>query len=93
MNAIKITLSAASMGPNATEADFDAWATYVAEHIEHVVDSTESVRVDVDQTAFSGPNAEPEDLVDGATDEQRETIRRYLSTDRWEVFCSETSAA
>lgn len=84
MSAICITLSAANLGPEADEAFFDSWNAYVVEHIdEHV-----GFRVDaVDQRRFgeSGP-----DLIEGATDEQREALRDALSCSLWEKFCEST---
>lgn len=92
MSTIKITLSAANMGPDATEADFDAWASFVNERIEHVVDAAIGIRVDVEQAAFIGPNAEPEDMIHGATEDQRDTVREWLSVDGWNAFCVDMDA-
>ena len=81
---ILITLSAANLGPHATEADFDAWAAYVAKHIGKAL----GIEAEVDQYAFTGSGAAAEDCVGGSTAEQREEIRRWLSVDGWEAFCA-----
>lgn len=83
---INVTLTAYNMGSEATEADFDAWASYVAEHIDEALDLT----VEVDQHGFPGGPAE--DTIQGATSDQRDEIRRYLAVDGWEAFCSSMAA-
>lgn len=83
---ISIRLTAANMG-DVTEADFDAWARYVTEHVDEAC----GVEVaEVDQFAFVGGHGRDE--VRGATSEQRETIQRWLSSEGWEAFCADTSA-
>lgn len=81
---ISITLSAANMGPNADEAEFDAWASYVNEHIDEALDITS----EVDQFAFTGRGAENEDRVSGGSEEQRDAVREWLSHAGWDAFCS-----
>lgn len=88
MSTIRIALSAANMDPNATEADFDAWATYICDHI----DEATGLVCEVDQAAFTGRGAEAEDRIEGATDEQREAIRGWLSVTGWEAFCADAGA-
>lgn len=83
--AIKITLSSAAMG-DVNEADFDAWARYVAEH----VDEGAGIEVaEVDQMRFGEAG---EDGIIGATTEEREAIRTWLSVDGWAAFCADDSA-
>lgn len=86
---IKVTLSAANLGPQATEADFDAWASYVVAHIDEAL----GLSCEVDQAAFTGRGAEGEDRIQGATDEQRDSIRGWLSVTGWEAFCAQATAA
>lgn len=81
---ISITLSSANLGNQSTEADFDAWAAYVNEHIDEAL----GLVTEVDQFAFTGRGFEAEDRIDGATDEQAEEIERWLSNEGWEAFCS-----
>jgi hypothetical protein len=82
---IKLILSAADMG-DVTEADFDAWAAFVCNNIDagvgFVVD-------DVDQHRFGHAG---EDTISGATDEQREAVRTWLSVTGWEEFCATPEA-
>lgn len=89
MSTIKITLSAANMGPNATEADFDAWASYVAANIDEAL----GIDADVDQAGFTGRTSIPEDQVTGGTEEQNESVCRWLSVDGWNAFCAAGGAA
>ena len=79
--AIEIILSSANLGPEADEAFFDAWASYVAEHVDEAcgVDAT------VDQCRFGEAG---EDSISGASEDERETIRQWLSVDGWEAFCA-----
>ncbi len=79
---IKIMLSAANMGPQTTEADFDAWAGYVCNHIDEAMGFEVA---DVDQFRFIGGAGG--DRIDGASDEQREAIRSWLAVAGWEAFC------
>lgn len=85
---IKITLSAANMGPYATEADFDAWAAYVDEHIGEAT----GLACDVEQAGFTGRTAIPADEIDAPTNEQAETIERWLSHEGWGAWCASMSA-
>lgn len=84
---IEIVLSACGMGELATEADFDAWASYVAAHIEERT----ALDVAVDQHAFSGPRAWSEDTIRGADADQREAIVGAIQS-LWENFCADESA-
>ena len=70
---IQITLSSANMGPQATEADFDAWVAYVAREIDEAL----GIDAEVDQFAFTGPGFEGEDAVSGGTAEQREDVKKH----------------
>lgn len=79
---LKIILTAYNMGPETTEADFDAWAAYVNEHVDAVVGET----VQVEQFDFNA--GQSKDRIEGATYEQRETLRRWLAVDGWEAFCA-----
>lgn len=83
---ISITLSAANLGTEATVADFDAWHSYVCEHIDAAVGFEVH---EVEQAAFESGDA---DHVSGATDEQREAVRAWLSNEGWEAFCADVSA-
>jgi hypothetical protein len=92
MSKISVTLSAANMGDQATEADFDKWAAFCAEHLP-TLSGLESATVEVDQFAFTGRGAEAEDKISGANEEQRETIKRFVSVDGWDSFCTDGSWA
>lgn len=81
---IKVRLSAAAMGPQTTEADYDAWARYVSEHI----DEATGLVVEVDQAAFTGRGSESEDRIQDATEEEHETIWTWLTVTGWEAFCA-----
>lgn len=79
---ITVTLSAANMGQNATEADFAAWTAYVESNIERDL----GFAIGVEQSGFtSGAN---DDRIVGATDEQRECIEAYLGQAGWDAFCA-----
>lgn len=84
---ISITLSSANMG-DVSEADFDAWANYVAEHIESAL-GFKGGTVDVDQRRFgeAGP-----DLVGLGSSEDRERVREWLSHEGWDAFCATPEA-
>ena len=80
--AITVTLTAYNMGENATEADFDAFAAFVAARIDERV----GFEVSVDQSSFrNGPAA---DEISGASDEQRETIREAIEA-MWGDWCAQ----
>lgn len=84
---IQITLTAYNMGCDATAADFDRWASYVAQHISEALSLAE---VEVDQFEFEGG---PErDLVHGGTEEQRAEVRRWLAHEGWEAWCGSETA-
>lgn len=71
------------MGNDATEADFDAWAAWVAKH----VDDACGVDASVDQFQFGkGPDS---DRVRCPDDDVSDRVRNWLSNDAWEEFCSE----
>ena len=84
MSTIEITLSAENMGPDATEADFDAWAAYVAANIDEAL----GIVASVGQFAFTGRGAESEDEVTGGTEEVCEHVTEWLSHEGWDAFCS-----
>ena len=86
---IKITLTAYNMGPDATEADFDAWDRFVRQRIESACDLPED-SADVRQFPFA--NGPAEDHVFGGTSQQREVIREWLSNDGWGAFCADPTA-
>ena len=88
MSTITITLTAYNMGPQTTEADFDAWRRYVCDHVDDAL----NVSVDsVDQHSFTGGPAE--DTVTGGTEEQREAIRSWLAHEGRDAFCAKRGAA
>lgn len=86
---VQITLSAAALGPEADEAFFDAWTSYVNEHIDEAL----SVDAEVEQAGFTGRTAIAEDIVRGADGDLRDAIREWLSVTGWEAFCAQPSAA
>jgi predicted DNA-binding helix-hairpin-helix protein len=76
-----LTLTAYNLG-DATEADFDAFTSYVAEKI----DDATGLNVTVEQHPFrSGPST---DTIVGATDEQQETIREAVES-LWQSWCAQ----
>lgn len=79
MSKITVTLSSANMG-DVDETDFDLWARYVADNIE---DAT-GIECQIEQHRYG----EGEDEIE-AYGEERETLRRWLSTDGWNAFCGE----
>lgn len=87
---ITITLTAYNMGDGCDEADFDAWAKWVAEHVD------EACGVDihhVDQYPFASNHAaHATDRVSGGTPEQNEAVRRWLAHEGWEMFCTDPGA-
>jgi hypothetical protein len=78
---VSITLSSTNMG-DVSESDFDNWANWVSDHVDDACD----VNAQVDQFHFG--DASP-DLIEGATDDIRDTIRLWLSTDAWNEWCAE----
>lgn len=86
MTPIHITLTAANMGPNASEADFDAWGAYVADHIGEAL----GIDAEVDQYSYRGGQAD--DAVRVFDEVKREEIKSWLSNDGWEAFCSAVDA-
>jgi hypothetical protein len=82
---IVITLTAANMGPNAEEPDYEAWADYVTRHIDSAMGF---VVEDVDRIRWGRPMP-AEDAIDGATEDQAGAIQRWLSNEGWDAFCSE----
>lgn len=83
---IKITLSAANMGNMADEADFDAWASYVCDHVD---EACGVFVTEVDQFRFGDGGR---DTVTGATDDEEARILSWLSHDGWEAFCADAGA-
>jgi len=68
------------------EADFDAWISYVAAHLDEEV----GFEVDVEAFAFTGRGAGgDEDEVSGATDDQGEAIHEALSHTLWDRGCGD----
>lgn len=89
MSTIEITLSAANMGES-SEADFDSWAAFVAANIADNIDTDSDF--EISQFAFSGRGSEPEDLIEGATDEEHESIQDWLSHEGWDAFCGQDAS-
>lgn len=88
MSTIAITLTAYNMDPRATEEDFDAWHTFVCNRIDDAV----GFEVDyVGQYQFVGELPDRDEIV-GGTEEQRESVRRWLLNEGWEAFCAEMDA-
>ena len=85
MSKISVVLSAANMG-DVTEADFDAWASWVTGHIDEGV-GFEVAEVGQMRFGDAGP-----DVVWGATCEQRAVIQDWLSHEGWAAFCADASA-
>jgi len=86
---INIDLTAYNMGPEATEADYDAWYAYVCDHIDDALGLTID---DIDQFVW-GRAMPAEDRIGGATEEQAAAIRDWLSHAGWDAFCGERGAA
>lgn len=80
---IRICLSAASTGFD-DETDYDAWVAYVTGHVCEACDLPDTTEVDGGQFV-GGPGV---DLIYRANEEQEEAIRRWLSIDGWDAFCS-----
>jgi hypothetical protein len=85
MSEIRITLSSAAMG-DVSEADFDAWASYVTEHVNEGAGVEVS---EVDQQRFGDAG---EDRIEGATLAERDAIRTWLAVTGWDAFCGDESA-
>ena len=82
MSDATITLGRDGMGPQADEADFDAWVTYVCEHID------EATGLDVDVEVRRLGDVQ-DDAVTGTDDRQLiHAAVRYL----WDVYCADDSA-
>lgn len=79
---ISITLTSYNIGDE-SEAVFDAWANYVANHVEGALSLPEG-STDVDQQAYGEAG---KDRVSGADDDQREAILNWLAHEGWEDFC------
>lgn len=78
---IRIWLTSGNMGDMADERDFDLWARYVRENI------SESTGIEVDEVVQARFSDSGEDSIYGAAEDQRDTLRRWLSIDGWEAFC------
>lgn len=81
-NLIHVELSSHNMGEEADERDFDLWTQYVAQNIKEKTGLT----CEVTQAGF-GEGVE--DLIWGANEEQRATLRTWLRVDGWNDFCGE----
>lgn len=77
-----LTLGRDGMGPEADEADFDAWTTYVCGHID------EATGLDVAVEIRGARDAQDDRIV--ADDEDRQTIDDALQS-LWEAFCADTT--
>jgi hypothetical protein len=78
---VSVTLTAANMG-DVTEQDFDAWASWVASHVDEAcnVDAT------IDQFRFiGGPDA---DYIEGGSEETRASVKSWLSNEGWVEWCA-----
>lgn len=81
--AIEITLSSANMG-DVDETDFDVWTAFVGDRLQDALDLNGTVVLDQFRFGEAG-----EDRIVGATPEQKEAIRGWLSVTGWEAFCGE----
>lgn len=95
---IQITLTAANMGPDATEADFDRWAQWVAKNVEGQCDLPKG-GVFVDQFPFDGGDADDQVIVDshgGLTTHDEasieERVGEWLAVDGWNAYCCGSAA-
>jgi len=89
MGKIDIILTAYNMGAECDEADFDAWAEYVANEIAEAL-GIEWHRIEIEQHDYK--NGPAQDTVTGGTDGEREKIREWLSHEGWEAFCAAAEA-
>jgi hypothetical protein len=76
---VKIVLTAYNMG-DVSEADFDAWASWVAAHVDEAC----GVDASVDQYPFRGGPSR--DTVYSADEDARDAVRRWLATEGWDEF-------
>lgn len=80
-----VTLTAYTMGPNATEEDFDSFAHYVGANIDKRFGRT----VDVEQFRFgTGPD---HDAIDYADEDEADRIKRILWA-LWDEWCARGGA-
>ncbi len=86
MGKITVTLGSTNMGTDCDEADFDAWASWVCEHIDEAM---QFYVYEVNQHPFGSSDG---DRVVGATEEQKQAILTWLSVDGWEAFCATPGA-
>lgn len=85
MTNITVILSSANLG-DVAEGDFDAWASWVARHIDEAVGFEVAA---VEQRRFGEAG---EDLVRGGDPEQREAILDWLAHEGWDQFCADFAA-
>lgn len=83
---IKVRLTACNMGSECDEADFDAWASWVIDHIDDAIGFEVH---EVEQARFGDAGA---DRVSGAMEEQSARIRDWLSNEGWGAFCADADA-
>lgn len=79
--AVTVTLTSYNMG-DATESDFDAWASFVAARI----DDATGLDVTVDQARFG--EAGKDEIRGNVDDDMVETVREALR-DLWDAFCAD----
>jgi hypothetical protein len=84
MKNIQIILGSGNMG-DVSEADYDAWTSYVAEHID------DRCGFVVDEVLPRRFGETGDDSVRGATEEQREIVNEALRA-LWDDFCADASA-
>jgi hypothetical protein len=85
MTTAEVTLSSASLGDSATEDDFDAWVSFVGEHI----DEATGLVVSVDAKRFG--DAGDDDVM--ATLESNVTLIKEQLRELWDRWCSESLVA
>lgn len=81
-----VILTANNMGPYATEVGHDAWAAFVAKHIDETVALSEAI--EVDQFPFGG--GPDENVIIGLGIEGKALVREALES-LWGRWCREGS--
>lgn len=80
---IRLVLSAATMGDDVDEVDFDLWTRFVCENID------QAVGFEVHEVEQAGFMTGGVDSIVGGTDEQRAAIKSWVAVTGWDAFCGE----